>query len=138
MFSKYINPIDDNIEKTKSLILKIIDSQPVYDIPENQTQVFAEKHNNLYKKLMSNPPRKSVKIKPKVDVTQYFIKQPFLEIKGNNQEIYDIRFFDENGNLAYQNMLPVNHWVRLNKQYYTKWRTEIRLDGDVETRLYRF
>ncbi len=131
MFSKYINPIDDNIEKTKSLILKIIDSQPVYDIPENQTQVFAEKHNNLYKKLMSNPPRKSVKIKPKVDVTQYFIKQPFLEIKGNNQEIYDIRFFDENGNLAYQNMLPVNHWVRLNKQYYTKWRTEIRLDGDV-------
>ena len=43
----------------------------------------------------------------------------------------DIRVYDGNDNLYYKNELPINHWVKLNREYYNKWRTEVYEEGEL-------
>lgn len=131
MFENYINPIDDNIQKTKELILNIIDTTPIFDISDNQSELFAKKHFDFYSLLNTRPPKRKTKLRSKIQVVQYFIGQPYLEILGNSDDIYNIVFLDENDKVQYQNNLPINHWVKLNRQYFTKWRTQIRTGGEL-------
>jgi autotransporter strand-loop-strand O-heptosyltransferase len=42
---------------------------------------------------------------------------------------YDVKFFDEHGICHYHNKIQSNHWVKLNRRYFTKWNTKILEDG---------
>ena len=42
-----------------------------------------------------------------------------------------IKVFDEKNECVYQNTIGTNHWVKLNRQYFTNWRTEIYEDGNL-------
>ena len=59
------------------------------------------------------------------------IEKPFLEIKGSDDGIYNVKFTDEKGIVRYENNLPLNRWVKLNQEYYTKWNTQISKNGKV-------
>ena len=52
-----------------------------------------------------------------------------MEITGEGDSEYEIKFFDESGNLHYQNTIKPNHWIKLNRRYFTKWTTKIFEDG---------
>lgn len=111
MFTKYLDPIDTDL---RTITRKYKTSN------DKNSRAFALKHEKAYKELMKVPIRKQ-----QVSITQHFVNQPFLEIKGNSDSNFLVKFFDEKGICHYENTIKANHWVRLNRQWYTKWRTKV-------------
>ena len=115
MFTKYLQPIDTNLNTIECN----------YDIPtDNTTPIFAFAHETAYKKLLNLPIQKQ-----KVSITQHFVDGAFLEIKGVSDSDFKVKFYDEQGKLHYENTIKCNSWVRLNRQYFTKWTAKVYQDG---------
>jgi autotransporter strand-loop-strand O-heptosyltransferase len=129
MFKGLITPLSDEISTNVSLLRKLISSTRDYQILNGMTENFTEKHYNLYKFLLTQEPIKNSKNNSKVHVKQFFINEPFLEITGESDSEYDIKFFDESGICHYNNKIKSNHWIKLNRKYFTKWNTKILEDG---------
>lgn len=129
MFIDYIQPMLES-EHENYLLLKTILDQPYhYSIPtDNTTEDFAKHHISLYERAISVIPNK----KPINDynIIQHFVGQPFLEIIGTSDSIFDIEFYDlENDKLVHYDTIKCNHWIILNREYFTKWQTIVYKDG---------
>ena len=129
MFTPYISHIDEDINNTKDSLLSLIISQKNYNVPEGQGEKFALDHLKFYELVNSKEPKQQTKINSDVRITQYFVNQPFLEIKGDSDSTFEIKFFDEYGVCHYHNKTKANHWFKLNRQYFTKWNTKVWEDG---------
>jgi autotransporter strand-loop-strand O-heptosyltransferase len=122
MFDDYITPIDTpNLKKQleESLNKYYID----YQIPVGQEEEFASKHLELYKTVINNEPQK-----PSITVNVHFVGQPFLEILGQSDDEYTVRWFDghyKQDNLIYETKINSNSWTKLNRQYYSNWSVEV-------------
>jgi len=115
MFTKYIQPIDTDLNTIECN----------YNVPtDNTTLIFGLRHEEAYMKLLELPIQKQ-----KVKITQHFVDNPFLEIKGISDSNFKVQFLDEKGSIAYENTIKANSWVKLNRQYYTKWTTKVWQDG---------
>jgi len=115
MFTKYIQPIDTDLNTIECN----------YNVPtDNTTPIFAFAHETAYKKLLELPIQKQ-----KVSITQHFVDGAFLEIKGVSDSDFKVKFYDEQGKLHYENTIKSNSWVRLNRQYFTKWTAKVYQDG---------
>jgi hypothetical protein len=108
---KYLKPLDSNLNTiTRD-----------YKIPNsNNSRNFALEHKKMYEVLMKIPIRKQ-----QVSITQHFVNQPFLEIKGNSESNFLVKFFDEKGICHYENTIKANHWIKLNRQWYTRWQAKV-------------
>ena len=124
MFTKYVEPIDDNIEKTKETLLGLIKQERKYEPPIGQEESFAFSHLRFYNHVLDLQIKKQT-FETKLSVTQYFINQPFIELKGRSENKFKVQFFDEKDVLHYENHLPINSWVKLNRQYFTRWKTKV-------------
>ena len=111
MFTKYLDPIDTDL---RTITRKYKTSN------DKNSRAFALKHEKAYKELMKVPIRKQ-----QVSITQHFVNQPFLEIKGNSESDFLVKFFDEKGICHYENTIKANHWVKLNRQWYTRWQAKV-------------
>ncbi len=60
----------------------------------------------------------------KINVNLHFVGNPFLEITGNVEDDYDVRFYDGE-NLIHQTVLKNNMWTKVNRKYYTDWKVTI-------------
>ena len=129
MFTPYITPIDDDINNTKDSLLSLINEERSYDVGIGQGEKFALDHLKFYELVNSKEPKKQTKINSNIRITQYFVNQPFLEIKGDSDSTFEIRFFDEYGICHYHNKTKSNHWFKLNREYFTKWNTKVWEDG---------
>ena len=129
MFDNFITPIYDDFEKNVSTLRELLKSDKSYDFESGASEKFAKKHYDLYKLVVSKKPRKKSQVNTKVKIKQFFINQPFLEITGESDNEYEIKFFDEHNVCHYHNKLKSNHWVKLNREYFTKWNTKIWEDG---------
>lgn len=117
MFTKYIQPIDTDLNTIKAN----------YEIPtDNTTPIFAFRHEDAYKRIMELPIQKQ-----KISITQHFVDGAFLEIKGVSDSDFKVKFYDEQGRCHYENTIKANCWVRLNRQYYTKWTAKVWQDGNL-------
>ena len=129
MFTPYITPIDEDINETKDSLLSLIINQKNYDVPEGQGEKFALDHLKFYELVNSKEPKQQTKINSNIRITQYFVNQPFLEIQGDSDSTFEIKFFDEYGVCHYHNKTKSNYWFKLNRQYFTKWNTKVWEDG---------
>ena len=111
MFTKYLDPIDTDL---RTITRKYKTSN------DKNSRAFALKHEKAYKELMKVPIRKQ-----QVSITQHFVNQPFLEIKGNSDSNFLVKFFDEKGVCHYENTIKANHWIKLNRQWYTRWQAKV-------------
>jgi len=117
MFTKYIQPIDTDLNTIKAN----------YEIPtDNTTPIFAFRHEEAYKKLLELPIHKQ-----EIKITQHFVDGAFLEIKGVSDSDFKVKFYDEQGRCHYENTIKSNCWVRLNRQYFTKWTAKVYQDGNL-------
>jgi len=117
MYDDYINPIDTDLNTLKCN----------YNVPTDCSSLnFALRHEEAYKKILEKPIHKQ-----KVDIIQHFVDHPFLEIKGVSDSDFMVKFFDENDVCHYENTIKSNHWVKLNRQYFTAWRTKVWQDGEL-------
>jgi len=129
MFTPYITPIDDDINKTKESLLSLINEERNYNVEDGQGKKFALDHLNFYETVNNKEIKKQTKINSNVKFIQYFVNQPYLEVAGSSDSSFDVKFYDEHGICHYHNMLGVNHWCKLNREYYTKWNTKIWENG---------
>jgi autotransporter strand-loop-strand O-heptosyltransferase len=129
MFTPYITPIDEDISNTKDSLISLIISQKNYNVPEGQGEKFALDHLKFYELVNSKEPKQQTKINSDIRVIQYFVNQPYLEIQGDSDSTFEIKFFDEYGVCHYHNKTKSNHWFKLNRQYFTKWNTKVWEDG---------
>jgi len=115
MFTDYLQPIDSDLYIIKAN----------YEIPtDNTTPIFAFKHEEAYRRLLEIPAQRQ-----KVLINQHFVDGPFLEIKGISDSNFKVQFLDEKGSIAYENTIKSNCWVKLNRQYFTKWTAKVWKDG---------
>jgi autotransporter strand-loop-strand O-heptosyltransferase len=115
MFTDYLQPIDSDLYIIKAN----------YEIPtDNTAPIFAFKHEESYRKLLQMPAQKQ-----KISINQHFVDGAFLEIKGKSDSDFKVKFYDEQGKCHYENTIKSNSWVRLNRQYFTKWTAKVWQDG---------
>ena len=118
MFTPYIQPLTVYLTRLNKS----------YTAPtDNTSEMFGENHYKFYNSVKALLLNKSLPVGIKIN--QHFVEQPFLEITGDSPKKFDVRFYDENNNLYHRDVIGANHWIRLSRRYYTKWRTEI-WDGD--------
>ena len=130
MFDKYITEItnDDTTLTIKDKLISLINSGINTIELTNQSENFGKQFLNFYQKVNGFEPKIQEKMN-NINIVQHFVNQPFLEILGDSDKLYTIKFFDDKGNLQYENKLKPNHWVKLNKIYFIKWRTQV-WEGD--------
>ena len=115
MYDGFINPIDSDLNNV----------QCNYKVPTDCTPfIFALRHEEAYKKILEYPAQKQ-----KIKINQHFVDQPFLEIKGISDSNFKVQFLDEKGSITYENTIKSNCWVKLDRQYYTKWTAKVWQDG---------
>lgn len=112
MYEDYLYPIDTDL----TIINK---AKKVYD-EGNTSKEFANEHILAYKKLLEHPTKKQT-----ISITQNFCDGGFLEILGVSNSEFTIEFLDENLKSGYKNTIKSNCWVKVNRQYYTKWTAKV-------------
>jgi autotransporter strand-loop-strand O-heptosyltransferase len=117
MFQKYLDPIHSD-PRTLTRKYKFVNS--------TNSRVYALEHQISYDAILKFPIRKQ-----SVQITQNFISQPFLEIKGISDSNFLVKFFDEKGSIVYENTIKSNCWVKLNRQYYTKYTAKVWQDDEL-------
>jgi autotransporter strand-loop-strand O-heptosyltransferase len=130
MFTPYITEINEDIVATKYKIIALLQSDKKYDVTDEST-LFSRKHLDFYKRVFTTPIMEQVKYIPKPVVNQNFIVNPFIEITGRSEGKFKIEFYDETEKCHYSEILPINHWVKLNRQYFTKWTTKVWEGGSL-------
>jgi autotransporter strand-loop-strand O-heptosyltransferase len=126
MFTQYITDLKP--EKMKEQLYELLGSDITYTIPEGQTLEFAKKHIDLYQDVINRPIQAD---KEQINITHTFVHEPFLEIKGNSKSIFTVRFYDEEGVCQYENKIKINHWMKLNRRWYTKWNIKVWKDEEL-------
>ena len=126
MFTPFITPIESSdVHKIKDQLIGLVKSKFNSTITGGSGEKFAKEHVDFYKKVKNSDVTVQNKIPSNLHIIQYYIEQPFLELRGDSNSKYTVQFFDEKGVIHYQNTLPINSWIKLNRQYFTKWRTKI-------------
>ena len=130
MFDNYIAEIEFNdYNDILNKLLELVDSKKTYTIKEEES--FGNQLFKFYNKVMDSEFVKNQKLEKNYRVNQHFVVNPFIEIVGESESKFEITFYDEKNNIIYNNNLEINSWVKLNREYFTKWRTEIKENGDI-------
>ena len=126
MFTNYITNLDPF--KMKNQLGMLLNSEYInpskYD---NPSVLFAKNNLNLYKHAVSVVPHKN-NVKD-YNITQHFVGQPFLEITGTSTSDFRVEFYDGE-QLVHSDVIKCNHWIKLNREYYTQWKTVVYKDGE--------
>lgn len=116
IYDTYIQPLDSDLKTIKR----------IYEIPNNiNTKNFALEHEKAYKLIINKPIKKQ-----SVTFNVNFINNPFLEIKGISNSDFLVKFYDEKNECHYTNTIKSNSWVRLNRQWFTKWTIRVWENGE--------
>lgn len=125
MFTPYIVEIGDDLNSTKDKLIQLINAEKIYTVNDGGFEHFGEQNLNFYHKVKELEIKKQKISDINLQIIQHFINNPYLEIKGKIDGKFKIQFEDEKGVIHYENTLSVNSWVKLNRQYFTKWTTRV-------------
>ncbi len=130
MFTNYISPIDSNINTTSQKIVELLSEDSSIITIYDQLNSYKEGYYNFYKKVKSLPVKQNAGFISKPTITQSFVGNPFLEIRAeNNDSDFRVEFYDEKGVCHYMKTLKANHWIKLNREYFTKWNAKVYEGG---------
>ena len=111
IYDKYIQPIDTNLDVI----------QTNYEVPtDNTSEIFTKNYINFYNKVVSLPYKDQYG-----KVTEHYVNGPFFEIKSDVKSEFHVVYKTDIGEVIYENTISNNSWVKLNRQYYTKWTVEL-------------
>lgn len=132
IYDDYVFPIkSSNINELRGLILDVINSENKYKNIKDENFEFSKSHISVYEQIQLNSPVKQKKMQNNIQIINHFVENPFIEIKGQSDSDYKIKVYDDKNICVYENTVKVNHWVKLNRFYYTNWRTEIYEDDNL-------
>lgn len=129
MFTRYITNLDPR--KLKNQLSDLLLDKTTYDILENNTTAnFRNKLMSLYRVVTEFDIMKN-DVEDNYKITQHFVGQPFIEITGTSDSNFTIEFYDETDNLFHRDVVKINHWVKLSREYYTQWTTKVYKDDEL-------
>jgi len=130
MFDGYITEINDSdtIDLKSDKLLSLIKNKETYQLKEKSD--LGGDLLKFYKKVLELDFMKNEEIKNDYSILNHYIINPYLEINGKTDNKLNIRFFDNN-QLVYNQDIGINSWVKMNKQYYTNWRVEVRENDEL-------
>ena len=128
MFDNYVTPIEGDVENISKQLLDLIESDDSYEIPMDDS--FGQGLLDLYKEVSVLDITQQEPIKNDYVIKQHFVVNPFFEILGQGDREFNIKLFDDKS-LVYENNIKINSWVKLNREYYTKWKTEVRENNNL-------
>lgn len=121
-FDNYIKPMDTDLRSIATH----------YIIPKHNTDVvFGKRHLELYEMSMHNPMVRQIIETQTINIIQHFVDQPFIEITGQSDSNFLVQFFDEQNVCQHEDTIKINHWVKLNQRYFTKWTVKVYQDGNL-------
>jgi len=129
MFDGYITEIENgdiNLSTTK--LLSLIESKETYTLKENFD--LGKSLRDFYYKVLEIDYMKNNQINNDYTFSNHYVVNPYLEINGSTDNKLNVKFFDNN-QLSYESDLPINTWVKMNKEYYTNWRVEVRENNEL-------
>jgi len=130
MFDDYITPIDsNNFEDISKKLIQLIEDKKTYIIKEEES--FGNQLFKFYNKVQNCDFVENKKIDKDYKINQHFVVNPYLEIVGDGNSKFEVAFYDEKNNIIYNNNIDMNSWVKLNREYFTAWKTEIKENGNV-------
>lgn len=110
-YDKYIQPVDTDLD---AITVN-------YKVPaDNTSEIFATNYANFYRKVVS-----LVHEEQHASITEHYVNNPFFEIKSPVKSAFHVVYKTEVGDIVYENTISNNSWVKLNRQYYTKWTVEV-------------
>ena len=116
MFDGYLQPIDTDLNTIVS----------GYEVPtDNTSKDFTIKQAMFYDRVAFLPAQIQPEIPSDIHITKYFINQPFLEITGRSNSKFRVEYYDELNLKVYSNTININSWVKLNREWYTKWTVKV-------------
>jgi len=65
------------------------------------------------------------------NVNYHFVNGPFLEVTGNGDKTYTYLFHDDKGVEDHRASLPINHWSKSNRQWFTEWKLSIKDEDNI-------
>lgn len=133
MFSGYITPIDSNLQTNSEKIVNLLqDEQETFSV-NDELESYKTRYYEFYKKVKNQEIKKQQIYIEKPKITQSFINNPFLEIRASEgyNSNFKVEFYDENGKCHYSNTIKANHWVKLNREYFTKWTAKVWEEGSL-------
>ena len=130
MFDGYITEINDSdtIDLKTNKLLSLIQNKETYKLKEKFD--LGGDLVMFYKKVLELDFMKNEEIKNDYSILNHYIINPYLEINGETDNKLNVKFFDNN-QLVYDNDININSWVKMNKQYYTNWRVEVRENDEL-------
>jgi autotransporter strand-loop-strand O-heptosyltransferase len=129
MFDQYITPIEGDVNNISKQLIELINSDKTYKIP-NDTN-FSDDLLNFYNSVMNLDIKQQEPIKNDYTFVRHYVTQPYFEIQGTTENKLNIKYYDDKNNISYQNELTINSWVKLNKEYFIKWRTTVEENGEI-------
>ena len=125
MFTQYIEPLNEKCLK-QQLEANLIHKKSYVISNKNTTTRFK---NNLMS--MYNVVNNLSIVQNNVNdykIVQHFVDEPFLEITGTSLSDFIVEFYDGD-KLIHRDLIKCNHWIKVNRKYYTKWKTVVYKDG---------
>ena len=130
MYKNYIRIIEENdIPNISKLLIELIKTNTEYEV--NYDSDFSGNLSNFYKKVQDLDFVSNTKVESNLKINSHFVLNPFIEILSDQNNLYQVNFYDQSGDLIYTNKIKNNSWVKLNREYYTKWKTEVKKNNNL-------
>jgi autotransporter strand-loop-strand O-heptosyltransferase len=129
MFDEYITPIEGDVKNISKQLVDLIESKDVYKILSDDT--FGEDLFNFYNAVTHLNITQNKPLTKDYTFVRHYVNQPYFEIQGTTENKLNIKYYDDNNTISYQNELSINSWVKLNKEYFIKWRTTVEENNEI-------
>ena len=134
MFDKYITPINEKnplsvVNLLVDDLIKLSNDNQSYQIDVNED--FGNKLFSFYKNVLEIDMVKNNFIKNDFTYNHSYVINPYFEVRGEGDHSLDVKLFDKKNNLVYRDFLPLNSWIKLNREYYDEWKTEVWLENEL-------
>ena len=129
MYDGYITPIEGDVKNISNQLVELINSSSIYGIIPDET--FGKDLLSMYKTVMNESITQNKPLNKDYTFVRHYVTQPYFEVQGTTENKLNIKYYDDNNNISYQNELPINSWVKLNKEYFIKWRTTVEENGEI-------
>ena len=131
---KKYTELTGNVDTDSRLLLQLIKPNKIVEKNSLETKsssetvkAYVDAFSALNKSMQINN-EQQIDVTPlSIEIGHHFVKNPFLEItgiKGDKSE-YKVQFLDEANTIVYEETVNPNTWIKLNRQYYTKWQIKI-------------
>jgi len=129
MFDGYITPIEGDVKNISRQLIELIENKDVYKILPDDT--FGEDLLNFYNAVTNINITQNKPLTKDYTFVRHYVTQPYFEVQGTTENKLNIKYYDDKNEISYKNELPINSWVKLNKEYFIKWRTTVEENGEV-------